>query len=223
VLSSITDGAVLADPVRWTAQPLGVTARDTVDRVEFSVDGRVLWIEHTAPYFFNDDYNHLFPWLLGAGRHHLALRLITTGGRTASTTAQVTVVATRQPTALHGTYTRTVSTADLSRTQRFRNEPANQVLPAGKWRVHISDGVFYFDDPSGGGGSEAFIALPNRSLTMQGPVNWLEPASRQGSFCGVEPTGTYRWSLHGNELTLTARSDRCADRNSMFNGTWRRS
>lgn len=222
VLSSITDGAMLADPVRWTAQPIGVRPGDSVARVEFSVDGRILWTEHKAPYSFNDDNNQLFPWLLGAGAHRLTIRLITTSGQTASTTAQITVMATRQVKALHGTYTRSITTADINRTQRFRNEPADQALPAGAWRLHISRSVFFFDDPQGGGGTEAFTARPDGTLAMQGPANWLEPPSRQGSFCGIEPRGTYRWAVHGNALTLTARSDRCADRNSLFNGTWTR-
>jgi hypothetical protein len=58
VLSSITDGAVLSDPLAWTAQPVGLANGDVVDRVEFSIDGRVGWTEHKAPYF----------WLFGHDR-----------------------------------------------------------------------------------------------------------------------------------------------------------
>ena len=223
VLSSITDGAVLSDPVAWTAQPVGVANSDPVDRVEFSIDGRVRWTEDKTPYFFNDDYNHLYPWVLGEGPHHLAVRIITVAGRSASTSAQVTVSGQQQPAALTGTYARTVTPADIRRTQPFRDEPPGQVLPVGGWRLRIApDGVFFVDDPQGGGGSEAFTALADGTMTMEGPVNWLEPPDSQGSFCGVEPTGAYRWTITAHTLVLTVRSDRCADRNSMFTGTWRR-
>ena len=181
------------------------------------------WIEHTPPYFFNDDYNHLYPWILGAGQHRLGVRLITAAGNSASTSAEVTVAARQQPAALAGTYTRSVTATDVARTQSFRTEPASQVLPAGTWRLHLErDGVLRYDDPQGGGGSEAFTALANGTLSMQGPVNWLEPASRRGSFCGVEPAGTYRWRTREHTLVLTVRNDGCADRNSMFTGTWKR-
>jgi hypothetical protein len=69
VLSSITDGAVLSDPVAWTAQPVGLANGDAVDRVEFSIDGRVDWTEHKTPYVFDEDHNGLYPWVLGAGPH----------------------------------------------------------------------------------------------------------------------------------------------------------
>lgn len=223
VRSSITDGAVLTDPTAWTAQAVGLPTHDTVKAVEFIIDGGVRWVEHTPPYFFNEDHNHLYPWVLGAGQHRLGVRLTTAAGNSASTSAEVTVTARQQPAALAGTYTRSVTATDVARTQSFRTEPASQALPAGPWRLHLErDGVLRYDDPQGGGGSEAFTALANGTLSMQGPVNWLEPASRRSSFCGVEPAGAYRWRTSEHTLVLTVRNDRCADRNSMFTGTWKR-
>jgi hypothetical protein len=151
------------------------------------------------------------------------VRVITVAGKSASMSAEVTVPAQPQPAALAGAYTRSVTAADIRRTQSLRDEPADQLLPAGAWRLRVRrDGVFFFDDPQGGGGSEAFTALADGTLTMQGPVNWLEPPSRQGSFCVAESAGTYRWTITKGALVLIARSDRCADRNSMFTGTWKR-
>lgn len=79
-----------------------------------------------------------------------------------------------------------------------------------------------FKDPLAGGGKEAFTATAGGAITLQGPANWLLPANRQGGFCGVEPTGAYSWTAHADRLTLTPRHDRCADRNSMFAGAWKR-
>jgi hypothetical protein len=223
VLSSITDGAVLSDSVEWVAQPVGVPSGDSVTQIQFSIDGRVVWTGHKAPYFFNNEHNHLYPWMLGAGQHRLAVRLLTTRGRIASTEAQVTVAPYPTVATLSGTYTRRVTVADIQRTQPFRKATANHTLLAGIWRLNVApEGVFLFHGPRASGGSEAFTSRPGGTLTMQGPVYWLEPTSGQWSFCGVEPAGTYHWSLRGNDLSLTVRSDSCADRNSMFTGTWRR-
>jgi hypothetical protein len=223
VLSSISDGAALSNALQWTARPVGV-ADPNVARVEFVIDARVRWTEQHSPYVFNGDGNELFPWVLGPGPHRLAVRVVTSSGKRASTTASVTVsVPVLVPSELVGTFTRDVTAADVRRTQTFRHEPADQVLPAGTWRMQITrDGVITFEDPLASGGNEAFTATPGGTITLQGPADWLLPASRQGSFCGVEPIGAYSWVAHASRLTLTPRHDRCADRNSMFAGDWKR-
>ena len=38
----------------------------------------------------------------------------------------------------------------------------------------------------------------------------------------TNPAGAYRWRTSEHALVLTVRNDRCADRNSMFTGTWKR-
>jgi hypothetical protein len=223
VLSSISDGAALSNALQWAARPVGV-ADANVARVEFVIDARVRWTEQHPPYVFNGDGNELFPWMLGQGPHRLAVRILTSSGKQASTSASVTVSdPISVPTQLVGTFTRNVTAADVRRTQTFRHEPANQILPAGTWRLQIArDGVITFDDPHGSGGNEAFTGTPGGAITLQGPANWLLPANRQGSFCGVEPIGAYSWTAHAGGLILTPRRDRCADRNSMFAGDWKR-
>ncbi len=223
VLSSISDGAVLSNALQWTARPVKV-ARANVARVEFVIDGRVRWTERHAPFAFNGDGGELFPWVLGRGAHRLAVRVVTSSGQQATTAAGVTVsVPVSVPTQLVGTYTRSVSPADVRRTRSLRHEPADLVLPPGVWRLRIAlSGVITFDDPRGAGGSEAFSATPGGTITLGGPANWLLPKDRQGSFCGVEPIGAYSWTAHAGMLTLTPRRDRCADRNSMFAGNWKR-
>jgi hypothetical protein len=223
VLSSISDGAELSNAVQWTATPVGVPDTDVVS-VQFIIDARVRWTELQPPYVFNGDGNDLFPWVLGPGAHSLAVRVVTTSGRIASTAASVTVSAELPvPIALIGTFTRDVTAAKVRRTQAFRHEPADEVLPAGVWRLQVArDGVIRFDDPDGGGGDEAFTATPGGMLTLQGPANWLLPPDRQGGFCGLEPIGVYGWATRGSSLVLTPRHDSCADRNSMFTGDWKR-
>jgi hypothetical protein len=222
VLSSISDGAALSNALQWTARPVGI-ADANVARVEFVIDARVCWTEQHPPYVFNGDGDELFPWVLGAGAHRLAVRIVTSSGKQASSSASVTVSdPIPVPTQLAGTYTRDVTAADVRRTQSFRHEPLGQVLPAGTWRLRIvCGGVITFEDPRGSGGNEAFTATPGGTLALQGPANWILPPSRQGGFCEVEPLGVYAWSAGPRTLVLTPLRDRCADRNSMFTGTWR--
>jgi hypothetical protein len=51
------------------------------------------------------------------------------------------------------------------------------------------------------------------------------PRASEGGFCpDTVGTGKYRWSLEGNELVVRAVDDReCADRNSFWTGTFKRS
>jgi hypothetical protein len=229
VLSSVTDGATLVDAVQWSAHPVGLDSHQMVDRLDFLVDGRVLWSSYQAPYIFGLDDGapagkRLFPWILGAGEHRLAIRATVSGGRVVTSSVRVSVrVIAPVPRPLVGTFARTVTAADIARTRRMRHEPADQVLPPGTWRLHIGpDGLIRFDDPQGSGGNEAFTATASGGLTLHGPANWLNPPDRQGSFCGVEPDGSWRWIAHGRRLTLIARHDGCADRNSLFAGAWTR-
>ena len=154
-LSSISDGAALSSAVPWTGIEAGAPVQD-VDRVEFVIDGRVRWTERQTPYVFNGHGNELFPWVLGAGAHRLAVRVVTRTGATATTAAAVTVALPEPvPSELLGTFTRRVTRADVQRTQAFRREPADRELPAGTWRIRIAPG-----GPRGSRGSEAFSASP---------------------------------------------------------------
>jgi hypothetical protein len=221
-VSSISDGAALSSALSWTGIAVGVPLHD-VDRVEFVIDGRIRWTAHKTPYVFNGVGDELFPWVLGAGAHRLAVLVVTRTGATASTAAAVTVVASEPvPPELLGTFTRRVIGTYVPPTQASRREPADQELPSGIWRIRVApDGVISVEGPRGSGGNEAFSATPG-TLALQGPANWILPRSRQGGFCEVEPIGAYAWSAGPRTLILRSLRDRCAVRNLMFTGTWRR-
>jgi hypothetical protein len=223
VLSSITSGAVLSSALIWTAVPVGI-APSHVASLEFLIDGRVRWIERRPPYVFDGDGAELFPWLLGPGPHSLAVRVVSAAGTSASMSADITVAPQPPvPGDLVGSFTRTVTNRDVRRTARLRHKPADQPLPTGVWRLQIAaTGVIGYDNPRGGAGNEAFVAAVNGTLALEGPASWLLPPARRGGFCAVEPIGSYTWITRGRTLVLTARRDRCADRNSMFTGAWRR-
>ena len=131
------------------------------------------------------------------------------------------------PRQVLGRWTRTVTAAEVARTQNFRDPADGIPLPAGTWRVQIgADGVARYTSPA-----------PDRDLTV-GQVRF-EPGGRlvvgnqipdfshasPGGFCGdAVGDGIYHWSLHGKTLTVQVVSDhQCANRNSFWNGTFTRS
>jgi hypothetical protein len=216
VVSSISDRATLVGALQWTAVPAGVRSADPVARVDFLVDGRQRWTDRHAPFVFNDDHNALHPWILARGSHRLAVRLVTTLGKTVGTASQVTVAPTRAvPSALAGRWTRRLTAADIRRTAR-------RTLPTGVWHARFAhDGVVFFAGPRGTGGTEAFTAIGTGLIALAGPVLWLAPEQRRGGLCDAERFAPYDWHVHGSALTLTTRHDsRCPNRAALFGGTW---
>jgi hypothetical protein len=232
-LSSISDGAVLSDPVRWTATAAGVPATQ-VGQVDFLIDGRVRWIEHHPPYVFNGDGDELFPWLLGPGGHRLAVRIVTRTGATGSTVSSVTVsIPAPIPVQLLGTFSRTVTVADVLPPRPSPHEPRGEALLAGVsrgeallagvWRLRVqADGSITINAPDGAASTEAFLADPDGILTLEGPANWLRSDDRQSGFCEIETIGAYTWSAHARSLVVTPQHDTCTKRSSVFAGDWRR-
>jgi hypothetical protein len=221
VVSSINDGAALSSPLRWRAMPAGL-GRKNVTAVQFLIDGRVAWTEHQAPYAFNEDDGLLYPSLIGAGKHSLGVRVRMADGSRASSSSNVTVAAQPAlPAAVVGDWERRVTAADIARTQSERGNDGGP--PPGKWKLHIiRNGLIRFDDPMGSGGVEAAAASTPTTLTLEGPPNWLVPKSRQGGFCGPEPTTGYRITAADGRLTLLGHDPSCPDRESIFDGTWTR-
>jgi len=227
VRSSIRDGVELTRPISWQAYVTGIGARD-VAAVRFLIDGKLRHLALTAPYLFAGRGNLLLPGTLGPGSHIFAVDVTLTDGHhlTTATVAVVSAAASGIPRQLLGPWTRTVTAADVARTQNLR-DPDPIPLPAGTWQVSIgADGVARYTDPT-----------PAHHLTV-GQVRF-EPGGRlvvgnqipdsphasPGGFCGdTVGDGIYHWSLHGNALTIQVVSDhQCANRNSFWTGTFSRS
>ena len=166
---------------------------------------------------------------MGPGSHIFAVDVTLTDGHRL-TTAVVATVSARAPGVprqVLGHWTRTVTAAEVARTQNSRGPGGSGApLSAGTWRVSIgADGVARYTDPT-----------PAHELTV-GQVRF-EPGGRlvvgnqipdfphasKGGFCGdTAGDGIYQWSLHGNALTIQVVSDhQCANRNSFWNGTFTR-
>jgi hypothetical protein len=209
--SSIADGAALTTPTAWIATVGGDVAALPVDRVEFLIDGELAWTEHHLPYDFNDDGNVLVPSVLDPGSHQLEVDVYTAAGKAATATATVTTVRPAVPAAIAG--------------KSFTHGVGN----GGSWRYTFgSDGVIRFDDSFGSGGTEAFIALPDGTISFYGPANWIVPEDRRGGFCdspeGSTPEGTtvMHWQIVGSNIVIasTGASEPCPGRTSNLAGEY---
>jgi len=227
---TIADRSTLTRAVPW--QVTATTASsDSVSRVDFLVDGKTVWVEHEPPYFFDDDQQVLPPWLLGAGEHVLTAHVRTVAGAGADATAHVTVrvdPTTARP--LAGTYSRVVTAADQRRAAPYRVESKGafgDVSPTGSWTLHIkSDGEIIGVDPTGDEANpfvEPFT-VNGSTLTLYGPAVWRQPnPASPNLFCEPEPAGDYTWSQSGSSLTIANKQQACADRDTVFVGTWTKS
>jgi hypothetical protein len=215
IASSIGDAAVLSSPLHWQATPSGVAASDSVERVEFLIDGAVRWTEHAAPYYYQGDdagkyIQFLYPTTLARGQHSFAVRVVTKSGQRASSSATVTVSqgAPPVPKALKGTWHRKMTT-----------------ILKGTWHVRFApNGIVHVIDPTGSGPAMIYTAAGNGRLTLGRPQN--DPRLKEdGGFCPNQTDQSYRWKVTGKRLTITTkRADpgKCRDRRTLFAAVWTR-
>lgn len=123
---------------------------------------------------------------------------------------------------LVGEYRRTLTAADVERTDDARQEAGpNQERPEpGPLALELRDGTLKFVDLSA-----KVTVLQDFSATSDGAFRigaYQRPD--EGSFCGpdIAQTAAYTWKLAGDVLTLAAKQDRCADRDSVLSGEWKR-
>jgi hypothetical protein len=69
-VTSTLDGlAARSHLIHWQAFPSGPSF--DVSEVDYLIDGKQLWVEHNAPYFYRDDGNYLVTSFLKPGKHVL--------------------------------------------------------------------------------------------------------------------------------------------------------
>ena len=139
-------------------------------------------------------------------------------GSTATSPAAVTTSAAD----LAGTYERKLTHADIDRTDALRDESApGQGQPEpGPLKLALEDGTLTMTDVGAG-----LTIRQDFSATSDGAFRiGAYQAPEEGSFCGpeVSQTASYTWRRNGDVLTLAARQDECADRDTILSGDWRR-
>jgi hypothetical protein len=80
----------LSGQVQWSASVSGI-ADTMVAKVEFSIDGKLLWTEQYAPYVFNGDGGYLSTTQLSNGWHVFKVRMTTKSGATTADKDKVKV------------------------------------------------------------------------------------------------------------------------------------
>jgi hypothetical protein len=122
---------------------------------------------------------------------------------------------------LNGSHVRTVSKADVARTNSFRHEGAGQTgaPPTGTWHLTFTGDSFRATDPTGFAVAQTYSATDAGRLSV---ILYVNP--NQASFCGpdVPQNAAHEFSLSHNTLTLHAKDDGCADRDSILQGRWTR-
>jgi hypothetical protein len=90
VSSNLRNGSSLSVPTTWTATAMGAATRE----IEFSIDGKVAFVDAIPPYTYRQMSGDLDPSLLSIGTHALTIRGRARDGRTATRTTFVQVVRT---------------------------------------------------------------------------------------------------------------------------------
>jgi hypothetical protein len=138
-------------------------------------------------------------------------------GGTANTATDTSRSATSN---LLGSYARTLTSADIERTDQLREEGAGQGKPEpGPLQLKLTDGTLEMTDPKA-----QVTILQDFSAASDGAFRigaYQRP--EEGSFCGpdIQQTASYTWKLTGDVLTLKAKQDECADRDSILSGNWK--
>jgi hypothetical protein len=166
---------------------------DQVSEVDFLIDGRRLWVERNAPYYYGSDGNFLVTSFLSAGPHKFRVKATTIGGKTASTTVSAKVpAAPPPPSPLAGTWKRFVKQTDPS-------EP-----PSGYWHLVINRVGWEIRDTSGGGNlldvaylKPGLVEIRTGMATGHDQVAGAASDEDLNGFCNNDPGKPvrYRWSV----------------------------
>jgi hypothetical protein len=225
VVSTLDGKTVLPHHVRWDGS---TTLPGTeIKKVQFLIDGTVRWTDTRSPYAFASDSTaskpgYLVTSWLRPGVHRFVVRMVTTGGRTATdgVTARV-LPAAEVPPKLAGSWTRTESsvspagTYTLTFVRPWIEDRRPGTASGGRTVCH---GCVVRDDYAAGPST-----LTVWGSVITGPRVASDPVG--GWWCGPGgPAATYTWTVAGSTLTLAPLGGRdpCERRGFAWTGTWTR-
>jgi hypothetical protein len=240
VTTSLDGKKVLPQMTRWIAHPSVAPAN--IARVDYLIDGKLRWVEHLSPYNYGSDdekghLGYLFTSWLAPGMHRFTAVVRATDGRTATDVVEARVLpAPVPPTALAGTWARELTTADAAKADPKYG--TDNVPPTGKWRLVIDRTGIWELDSVGTGIVQAY-SVAGELLRSYAPIQMVprrangDPGeikrfgSRVAAGGGIDcdesgPFGTYRWSVSGDQLTLSVVREPCGQRRAVYEGTWTR-
>ena len=217
VTSTLSGKAVIPHRVRWVAT---VKPASTAAKVLFMIDGKVRWVETTAPYVYGDDSDWLVTSWLSRGRHTFVVRAVASDGSRAeaATTAAVAALP-RVPAGLAN-----------SRWRRVFNKTEAGEAPPGKWAIGITPAGWRIADPAGGANFIDVAYLASGVVETRGGI-WTRPREDQepnvqegNGWCeDANAPVKFSWKIVGDELTLKlVGPSRCDGLGSFLSQTWKR-
>jgi hypothetical protein len=219
-VSSTLDGVTnLPHRIQWIATP-GIPVADVAE-VDFRIDGVLAWVEYKSPFVYGDDGNWLITSFLMPGEHTFAVQVKSLGGRSGTRTVSATTSAPPVPPApLGGTWARSVTAADITKST------SGMPPPAGDWRLMIVAAGWKLLDPQANTGLFDVGYLPS-GLEMRPTIEYPPlPNTNNGGFCGnTDPIFDWTYALGRGGRTLTLHpegQDPCGDRAAILDGTWTR-
>jgi len=193
VTSTLDRLTALPHRIHWQAFPSAPASE-----VDYLIDGRQLWTEHEAPYFYGSDDNYLVTSFLMPGKHTFTVRAVTAGGQTATDTVTATVAAApRPPASLAGTW------------KVFVKQDSADAPPSGNWRLVISPVGWQVYDTSGGGGLYDVAYLAPGLAEIRTGMATGHPSTDLNAWCNNEPgsPARVRWTVTGRKLQFAYPAD----------------
>ena len=228
--TSTLDGrTALPHRIHWQAFPSGPSF--DVSEVDYLIDGKQVWVEHIAPYFYGDDSNYLVTSFLTPGKHVFTVRAIDVGGHVATDTVTATVPqAPSPPAALAGTWKRFVKSVG----------PASSCTPGpcpppGYWSLVISsvgwyEGQFPVTRSNGNLEDVAYLSpglveIRTGMATGHDMVAGAPSDNDLNGWCNNAPgaPARYQWTVTGTHLRLTfAGGHPCPGFTGFLTASWTR-
>jgi len=131
------------------------------------------------------------------------------------------------PAALAGGWERNVTSSDLQKA-------GPDGPPSGAWQLVIDRVGAWHLDPMGSGLANQY-AVHGNTINVYAPIQMAPFSDGKGGVTkyghqgiggtdctNAGPFGSYTWSVSGDELTLTAKSDPCGNRRAIWEGVWTR-
>jgi hypothetical protein len=190
VTSSLDGKTVLPIRSHWIATP---NDTQSIDHVDYFIDGYHAWTQHQAPWYYGDNGNWLITTFLKPGMHKFVVRAYDVANQLATDTVQAQVLPARKPPAkLAGSW-----------------KSGSQMLLIAKngWTIHpnaIVDAQY----------------LTNGTIVL-GPQIIDRP--EQTPYCGSNPPQTWKATIAAGDKRMTLApigKDACGIRVTVFKHAW---
>ena len=200
VTSSLDGKTVLPLRSHWIANP---NDTQSIDHVDFFIDGFHAWTQHQAPWYYGGQGNWLITTVLKPGMHKFVVRAYDVANQMAVDTVQARIVAPPKPPAkLAGSW--------KSATPRPFGLAGTLYIAKNGWTL----GPNNFVDAQ---------YLTNGSIVL-GPQIVDRPEQARAP-CGSDPRHTWKATIAAGDKKMTLApvgKDPCAIRAAIFKGTWTR-